>query len=132
MLQTPGSRRWRTMGSSSEDVYLRDLTPTDTLRAFTDGPAIYDTTREEYKIYACIDNLTAAERELGARVAKAAERLESWCQEMQQWAWSGSFEPPAEEYQEERRRSISLHVQEYTNDARARSEERRVGKECPV
>ena len=34
----------------------------------------YDTTRDEYKIFSCIETLTAAERDLGSRVAKAAQQ----------------------------------------------------------
>ena len=63
------------MLSPSEEGHLRDLTPATTLRAFTEEPVPFDTAREEYKIFACIDSLTPAERDLGTRVAKAAQRL---------------------------------------------------------
>lgn len=118
MVNTPAARRWRTT-LSSEEFYLRDLSPSTTLRAFSEGPSVFDTTRDEYKIYACIESLTAADRELGARVAKAAERLESWSEEIQQWGWPGTFEPPSEEYVQGRRRSIALHIQEHGGDPRA-------------
>lgn len=109
---SPGGRRGRTHGSS-EEGRLRDLSPETTLRAFTQKPMPFDTTRDEYKIFSCIESLTAAERDLGARVAKAAQRLKSWCTEIEQWGWSGSFEQPSEQYREERRRSIELRIREH-------------------
>lgn len=79
----------------------------------------YDTTRDEYKIFACIESLTPAERDLGARVAKAAQRLKTWCAEIEQWGWTGSFEQPSEEYREQRRRSLELRIREHVKDAGA-------------
>jgi hypothetical protein len=108
-------RRGRTYGSS-EESHLRNLSPTDTLRAFTEQPIPFDTTHDEYKVLACIETLTPAERDLGARVAKAAQRLKSWCQEIEQWGWSGGFEPPSEEYQKEQRQRIEERVREHVKD----------------
>lgn len=113
---SPGGRRGRVYGSS-EESRLRDLSPDTTLRAFTQRPMPFDTTCDEYKIFACIDTLTAAERDLGARVAKAAQRLKSWCSEIEQWGWSGSFEQPSQEYREQRRRSLELRIREHVGDA---------------
>ncbi|KAH3961379.1 hypothetical protein HBI81_205210 [Parastagonospora nodorum] len=113
---SPGGRRGR-MHGSSEEGRLRDLSPDTTLRAFTQRPVPFDTTCDEYKIFACIDSLTAAERDLGARVAKAAQRLKSWCSEIEQWGWSGSFEQPSDEYREKRRRSLELRIREHVGDA---------------
>jgi hypothetical protein len=113
---SPGGRRGRTQGTTDES-HLRDLSPHTTLQAFTQRPMPYDTTRDEYKIFACIENLTAAERDLGARVAKAAQRLKSWCDEIQQWGWSGSFEQPSEEYREKRRKSLELRIREHVKEA---------------
>lgn len=113
---SPGGRRGRHYGSS-EESRLRDLSPNTTLRAFTHKPIPFDTTRDEYKIFSCIDTLTAAERDLGARVAKAAQRLKSWCSEIEQWGWSGSFERPSQEYREQRRRSLELRIREHVGDA---------------
>ncbi|KAF1929267.1 uncharacterized protein M421DRAFT_419788 [Didymella exigua CBS 183.55] len=117
-MMSPGTRRGRMLGAS-EESHLRDLSPTTTLRAFTIEPIPFDTTRDEYKIFACIDSLTAAERDLGARVAKAAQRLKSWCSEIEQWGWTGSFEPPSEEYKEKRRRSLKARIAEHVGDADA-------------
>jgi hypothetical protein len=105
------------MLGSSEEGHLRDLSPDTTLRAFTQRPVPFDTSRDEYKIFGCIDSLTAAERDLGARVAKAAQRLKSWCSEIEQWGWSGSFEPPSEEFREKRRKSLELRIREHIGDA---------------
>ncbi|KAH7398680.1 hypothetical protein DE146DRAFT_655306 [Phaeosphaeria sp. MPI-PUGE-AT-0046c] len=113
---SPGGRRGRAYGSS-EESRLRDLSPDTTLRAFTQRPMPFDTTCDEYKIFACIDTLTAAERDLGARVAKAAQRLKSWCSEIEQWGWSGSFEQPSQEFREQRRKSLELRIREHVGDA---------------
>ncbi|KAH6618548.1 hypothetical protein C7974DRAFT_400339 [Boeremia exigua] len=117
-MMSPGTRRGRMLGSS-EESYLRDLSPETTLRAFAEEPVPFDTTRDEYKIFACIDSLTAAERDLGTRVAKAAQRLKSWCAEIEQWGWTGGFEQPSEEDQEKRRRSLEGHIAEHVVGADA-------------
>ncbi|PVI05751.1 hypothetical protein DM02DRAFT_610456 [Periconia macrospinosa] len=115
---SPGGRRNRTHGTSDES-HLRQLSPETTLRAFTEQPMPFDTTRDEYKIFACIHNLTPAERDLGTRVAKAAQRLKSWAEELAQWAWSGSFQPPTDEFREQRRKSLELRIREHVKDADA-------------
>jgi hypothetical protein len=113
---SPGGRRSRMLGIA-EEGRLRDLSPDTTLRAFTQRPMPFDTACDEYKIFSCIDSLTAAERDLGARVAKAAQRLKSWCSEIEQWGWSGSFEQPSQEYREKRRKSLELRIREHVGDA---------------
>ena len=114
MAMSPGTRRGRLLGAADES-HLRDLSPNTTLRAFTQRPMPYDVTRDEYKMFACIDTLTPAERDLGARVAKAAQRLKSWCDEIAQWGWSGSFEQPTDEHKERRRRSLQMRIQEHVH-----------------
>ena len=111
-VMSPGGRRGRAYGSL-EDARPRDLSPETTLRAFTETPMPFDTTRDQYKLLACIDTLTVAERDLGARVAKAAQRLKTWCAEIEQWGWSGTFEQPSEHSREKRRKSIELHIREH-------------------
>ncbi|KAF2131073.1 hypothetical protein P153DRAFT_365680, partial [Dothidotthia symphoricarpi CBS 119687] len=113
---SPGGRRGRTLNSSDES-HLRDLSPNTTLRAFTQVPMPFDTTRDEYKFFACVENLTAAERDLGTRVAKAAQRLKSWCAEIEQWGWSGSFEQPSDEFRKQRRTSLEARIREHVSDA---------------
>jgi hypothetical protein len=109
---TPASRRGRVV-STADEGRLHDLSPETTLRAFTAQPTPLDTTRPEYTVYACIDSLTVAERDLGLRVALAAQRLQSWCAELNQWGWTGSFEPPTDEVQEQRRRDILDRMHEH-------------------
>ncbi|EMD88966.1 hypothetical protein COCC4DRAFT_71750 [Bipolaris maydis ATCC 48331] len=111
-VMSPSGRRGR-LHAGSEDGRLRDLSPETTLRAFTYTPVPFDTTRDEYKIFACIDTLTAAERDLGARVAKAAQRLKAWCAEIEQWGWSGSFEEPSAQLREQKRKSIELRIRQH-------------------
>jgi hypothetical protein len=115
-MMSPRDRRGRQYGSS-EETRLRDLSPDTTLRAFTQKPMPFDTTRDEYKIFSCIETLTVAERDLGTRVAKAAQRLKTWCAEIEQWGWSGSFEQPSAEYREQRRRSIEMRIREHVAEA---------------
>ncbi|KAF2994058.1 hypothetical protein E8E13_001851 [Curvularia kusanoi] len=117
-MMSPGTRRGRILGAS-EESHLRDLSPATTLRAFTEEPIPFDTTRDEYKIFACIDSLTPAERDLGMRVAKAAQRLKSWCAEIEQWAWTGGFEQPSEEDKERRRRSLEARIAEHVANSDA-------------
>jgi hypothetical protein len=112
---SPAGRRGRALGTSDE-AHLRDLSPGTTLRAFTEQPCPFDTSRDEHKIFACIEGLTAIERGLGARVAKAALRLKNWCQEIEQWGWTGSFEPPSESDREARRKSLEMRVREHVQD----------------
>ena len=107
------------MLSPSEEGHLRDLTPATTLRAFTEEPVPFDTAREEYKIFACIDSLTPAERDLGTRVAKAAQRLKGWCAEIEQWGWTGGFEQPSEEDKAKRRRSLEARLAEHVANPEA-------------
>ncbi|KAF2258651.1 hypothetical protein CC78DRAFT_99754 [Lojkania enalia] len=115
---SPVRRMGRPAGSSEEN-YLRDLSPSTTLRAFAEKPMPYDTTLDEYKIFACIDTLTPAERDLGHRVAKAAQRLKSWCEEIEQWGWSGTFEQPSDEFREKRRKSLEGRIREHVKDYEA-------------
>jgi hypothetical protein len=109
---TPATRRGRVV-STADEGRLHDLSPETTLRAFTSQPSPLDTSRPEYSVYACIDSLTAAERDLGMRVALAAQRLQSWCAELNQWGWTGSFEPPTDQVQDKRRRDIMDRMQEH-------------------
>ncbi|CAI6339297.1 unnamed protein product [Periconia digitata] len=109
---SPSGRRHRSHATSDE-THLRQLSPELTLRAFTQQPMPFDTSRDEYKIFACIHTLTPAERDLGARVAKAAQRLKSWTSELAQWKWSGSFQPPSEQFREQRRKSLELRIREH-------------------
>ncbi|RAR02965.1 gas2 domain-containing protein [Stemphylium lycopersici] len=115
-IMSPGGRRGRAHGHHTDDSRLRDLSPETTLRAFTQKPMPFDTARDEYKLFACIDTLTAAERDLGSRVAKAAQRLKTWCAEIEQWGWSGSFEQPSAQDREQRRKSIERRVREHVAD----------------
>jgi hypothetical protein len=115
-MMSPRDRRGRQYGSS-EESRLRDLSPDTTLRAFTQKPVPFDTTRDEYKIFSCIDTLTAAERDLGTRVAKAAQRLKTWCAEIEEWGWSGSFEQPSAGYREQRRKSIEMRIREHVAES---------------
>ncbi|KAF2498024.1 hypothetical protein BU16DRAFT_525592 [Lophium mytilinum] len=109
----PSPRRYGRSNLGSEDGHFRDVSPSTTLRAFSDAPIAYNSP-EEHKIFDCVKTATPAEKDLGFRVAKAAERLKSWCQEIEQWGWSGTFEVPSEERREKRRKSVQGHINEHT------------------
>lgn len=109
---SPQARRGR-MLASADETHLRALSPQTTLRAFTERPMPFDVTRDEYQLFACIDSLTPAERDLGTRVAKAAQRLRSWCDEIAQWGWSGSFDQPTDDHKERRRRSLQMRIRDH-------------------
>ncbi|KAF2806204.1 uncharacterized protein BDZ99DRAFT_448917 [Mytilinidion resinicola] len=109
----PSPRRYGRSNLGSEDGNFRDISPSTTLRAFSETPIAYNSP-EEHKIFDCVKTATPAEKDLGFRVAKAAERLKSWCQEIEQWGWSGTFEVPSEERREKRRKSVQRHINEHT------------------
>jgi hypothetical protein len=39
--------------------------------------------------------VTTAEKELASRVVEAAEKLQAWCSQIEQWGWSGCFDASA-------------------------------------
>src|SRR5579871_5194163 len=41
--------------------------------------------------------ITPLQKNLASRVAKAANQLRQWNEEIDKWSWTGSFELPAEE-----------------------------------
>ena len=120
MILSPTKRGRPAAGS---DDALRDLSPTTTLRAFTEKPMPFDTSADDYRIFACIEQATAAEKDLGTRVAKAAQRLKAWCKEMEQWSWPGTFVPPTDEVREQRRLNVAQRISELLKDHRGDSPE---------
>ncbi|OCL11106.1 hypothetical protein AOQ84DRAFT_361809, partial [Glonium stellatum] len=108
-------RRLGRTNQSSDEGHYRELSPSTTLRAFTKTPIHYNNS-DEYKVYSCIETATPAEKDLGTRVAKAAQRLKAWCKEIEQWGWAGTFEVPNEEYREMRRKSVEAHLNEHIVD----------------
>lgn len=112
---TMSPRRHGRTNQSSDEGHYRELSPSTTLRAFTKTPMHYNNS-DEYKIYACIETATPAEKDLGTRVAKAAQRLKAWCKEIEQWGWAGTFEVPDEECREMRRKSVEAHFNEHITE----------------
>ncbi|KAF2089891.1 hypothetical protein K490DRAFT_54325 [Saccharata proteae CBS 121410] len=88
---TRDSRRHLAHSDSSQ----WDVSPTLTLRAFTDGLFLADDTNDS-RLLSGIKDATTAEKDLGARVATATKKLKAWCEELENWHWSGSFEAPKE------------------------------------
>jgi hypothetical protein len=83
------------------DPLGRDLSPTRTLKAFTSASesAQSDTkTESESKSDAVLIRLIAqaspSERAFGTRIAQTCKDIKAWHNELQQWPWAGSFEPP--------------------------------------
>lgn len=85
---------------------FRDLSPSTILLAFA-GNARHE---EGGRLSSAIQTATAAEKELGLRVARAAKRLQAWCDEVQQWGWAGTFETPDTDKREAKRRSLQIKL----------------------
>jgi hypothetical protein len=72
------------------DPILRNLTPTKTLRAFSDSGflPIDDT------LNVSLQSSTSAQRRLGAKAAQTCLDVRSWTRELEEWEWPGTFEVP--------------------------------------
>jgi hypothetical protein len=61
--------------------------PAKTIRAAKATPDL-----DEYRKLLRSASVTTAEKELASRVVEAAEKLRSWCSQIEQWGWSGCFD----------------------------------------
>ena len=71
------------------DPLLRDLSPSTTLRAFSDAHREHDSPLSQR-----LDTASAAERALGAKAAQSCLNLRSWTREVESWEWPGTFDVP--------------------------------------
>lgn len=80
--------------SQSYDPLGRDLSPTRTLKAFTSAPGS-DESRGQVALVRLIEKASTSERAFGIRIAQTCKDIKAWHNELQQWPWADSFEPPA-------------------------------------
>ncbi|KAK7544216.1 GAS2 domain-containing protein [Phyllosticta citribraziliensis] len=70
------------------------ISPSATLKAFTEGVDSSATTPNDQTLLASLSNASPAEKDLGVRVASATHKIKSWCAELEQWTWPDTFEEP--------------------------------------
>ncbi|GAB7352864.1 hypothetical protein MBLNU459_g3466t1 [Dothideomycetes sp. NU459] len=92
---SPSSKRSPTRHSrnfsKSGDPLLRDLSPTSTLRAFTETAV-----RSEDQLARSVGAASNSERAFGARIAQTCKDILKWAVEVERWEWPGTFESPSE------------------------------------
>ncbi|KAF2093289.1 hypothetical protein NA57DRAFT_61801 [Rhizodiscina lignyota] len=90
--RSPASSPTRHGRNKSQTIRLiRDISPSTALRAF-DGDGISLGNTDDVRLQLHLSSLSASERDLGTRIAIAAQKLRAWCDEIEQWGWSGTFE----------------------------------------
>ena len=72
------------------DPILRNLSPTTTLRAFSEG----DRRSSRDTLYYSLQSSTSSQRTLGTRAAQTCLDIRSWARELEDWEWPGTFETP--------------------------------------
>lgn len=72
------------------DPILRSLSPTKTLRAFSEFG--YLTTNDT--LHVSLQSSTSAQRTLGAKAAQTCLDVRSWVRELEDWEWPGTFDTP--------------------------------------
>jgi len=72
------------------DPILRNLSPTTTLRAFSEG----DRRSSRDTLYDSLQFSTSSQRTLGTRAAQTCLDIRSWARELEDWEWPGTFETP--------------------------------------
>lgn len=87
--RSPNSSPTRQGRDKSRTIRLiRDISPTTALRAFSED----DNLALGEGLQLDLTGATPAEKELGIRISIAAQKLRSWCYEIEHWGWSGTFE----------------------------------------
>lgn len=81
--------------SKSGDTLLRNLSPSSTLRAFTEGTSGTGGKNED-QLTRSIEAASNSERVFGARIAQTCRDIRVWHAEVESWKWPGAFEPPLE------------------------------------
>ncbi|KAF1991351.1 hypothetical protein K402DRAFT_416667 [Aulographum hederae CBS 113979] len=85
-----------------DQLRVRPLSPTTVIRAFANGGpsgGLADIT-DDAMLLGAVENASASEKELAMRVARAAQRLRSWCREIEEWGWSGGYDVPDDKTRE--------------------------------
>ena len=74
------------------DPILRNLSPTKTLRAFSEPGFI----APHESLHAALESSTSFQRTLGAKAAQTCLDVRSWARELEEWEWPGTFDTPPE------------------------------------
>jgi len=72
------------------DPILRNLSPTKTLRAFTEPGFV----APHESLHAALESSTSFQRTLGAKAAQTCLDVRSWARELEEWEWPGTFDVP--------------------------------------
>jgi hypothetical protein len=72
------------------DPILRNLSPTKTLRAFSEPGYL----APNEGLHAALESSTSFERTLGAKAAQTCLDVRSWARELEEWEWPGTFDTP--------------------------------------
>lgn len=72
------------------DPILRNLSPTKTLRAFSEPGFI----APHESLHAALESSTTFQRTLGAKAAQTCLDVRSWARELEEWEWPGTFDTP--------------------------------------
>ena len=72
------------------DPILRNLSPTKTLRAFSEPGFI----APHESLHAALESSTSFQRTLGAKAAQTCLDVRSWARELEEWEWPGTFDVP--------------------------------------
>lgn len=74
------------------DPILRNLSPTKTLRAFSEPGFV----SPHESLHAALESSTSFQRTLGAKAAQTCLDVRSWARELEEWEWPGTFDTPSE------------------------------------
>ena len=72
------------------DPILRNLSPTKTLRAFSEPGFI----APHESLHAALESSTSFQRTLGVKAAQTCLDVRSWARELEDWEWPGTFAVP--------------------------------------
>lgn len=72
------------------DPILRNLSPTTTLRAFSE----HDSLSASDLLHTSLQSSTSSQRALGVKAAQTCLDVRSWARELEDWEWPGTFDVP--------------------------------------
>jgi hypothetical protein len=83
---------------TNSDTLLDNLSPTKTLHALlsvSNSFAVNTENATNSTLIATLEQASSAERAFGFRVAETTQQLRHWVEELESWAWPGTFETPS-------------------------------------
>lgn len=87
------------------DPILRNLSPTTTLRAFSNG---YEA--QGGSLAQAYESSTESQRGLGVKAAQACLDIRSWTRELEAWEWPGTFEAPSQAQKRQKQGDMSMKI----------------------